>query len=82
MRSFRAKIGAGGRLVIPAPQRKELGLKPGDEVVLRIEDDELRISTIARRIARIQTLMRRHNKAGEKLSECLIRDRRAEAAKE
>jgi hypothetical protein len=51
-------------------------------VVLRIEDDELRISTIARRIARIQTLMRRHNKAGEKLSECLIRDRRAEAAKE
>ena len=51
-------------------------------MVPRIEDDELRISTIGRRIARVQALMRHYNKAGEKLAESLIRDRRAEAAKE
>ena len=43
MSTFRAKIGPSGRLVIPVPQRRELGLKTGDEVVLRVEDNELHI---------------------------------------
>jgi len=79
---FRAKIGAGGRLVIPAAARKELGLKAGDEVLLRIEDKELRISGVNRRIERVQALVRKYNRNGESLSESLIRDRRAGVEKE
>ena len=37
----RARINENGRVVIPASFRKALGINAGDEVVLRIEDDEL-----------------------------------------
>jgi AbrB family looped-hinge helix DNA binding protein len=80
MSSFWTKIGPGGRLVIPAAQRKELGLEVGDEVVLKAEGGELRVSSLKHRIARVQALMKKYNKRGESLSESLIRDRRAEAA--
>jgi AbrB family looped-hinge helix DNA binding protein len=82
MSSARAKIGPGGRLVIPAAQRRELGLEVGDQVVLRVADNELRITSLNQRIRHIQALVRRHNPSGELLSESLIRDRRAEAAKD
>ena len=82
MTTFRAKIGASGRLVIPAAQRRELGLKAGDEVLLRVKDHELRISSVNHRIERVQALVRKYNRKGESLSESLIRDRRAEVQKE
>ncbi|HMD64913.1 MAG TPA: AbrB/MazE/SpoVT family DNA-binding domain-containing protein [Stellaceae bacterium] len=82
MTTLRARIGPSGRLVIPAAQRRELGLKAGDEVLIRVEDDELRISSVNRRIERVQALVRKYNPKGELLSQSLIRERRAEAAKE
>jgi AbrB family looped-hinge helix DNA binding protein len=82
MSSARAKIGPGGRLVIPAAQRRELGLEVGDQVVVRVEDNELRVSSLNHRIERVQALVRRHNRKRELLSESLILDRRAEAAKD
>jgi AbrB family looped-hinge helix DNA binding protein len=42
----RMRVNENGRIVIPANFRKALGIEPGDEVVLSIEDDELRISTV------------------------------------
>jgi AbrB family looped-hinge helix DNA binding protein len=78
--SARAKIGPGGRLVIPAAQRRELGLEVGDQVVIRVEDQELRVSSLSHRIERVQALVRRQNRTGEMLSESLIRGRRSEAA--
>ena len=68
-------------MVIPAPQRRQLGLEAGDEVILTIEDNELRVSSLRHRLERVQALVRKHNPRGEKLSEALIRDRRVEAAK-
>jgi hypothetical protein len=50
--------------------------------MLTTADSELRISTLRHRIERVQALVRKHNRRGEKLSEALIRDRRAEAAKD
>jgi len=42
----RMRVNENGRVVIPAPFRKALGINIGDEVVLRIEDDELRITIL------------------------------------
>jgi len=39
------KMGEGGRLVIPAEYRKALGVKPGDELVLVLEENSLRVLT-------------------------------------
>jgi AbrB family looped-hinge helix DNA binding protein len=76
----RQRINENGRLVIPAAFRKALGIAAGDEVVLRIQDDELRITTQQKRIQRAQRRARRYIKPGESLVSELLAERR-EAAK-
>ncbi len=76
----RTRVNENGRVVIPASFRKALGIKPGDEVILRMEDDELRITTMQRRIERAQRLVRKYVKPGISLVDELIAERR-EAAK-
>ena len=53
----RQRVNENGRVVIPASFRKALGINIGDEVVLRMEDDELRITTLKRRVERAQRLV-------------------------
>jgi AbrB family looped-hinge helix DNA binding protein len=78
----RTRINQNGRVVIPASFRRALGINVGDEVVLRIEDDELRISTLKRRIERAQRLVRQHVKPGTSLADELIAERREAAKRE
>jgi AbrB family looped-hinge helix DNA binding protein len=76
------KIHDGGRLVIPARYRKELGLKPGDEVHVTLEDGEIRVISTRLAIAKAQALLRRYIPEGRDLSGELIRERRKEAYRE
>lgn len=78
----RLRINENGRVVIPAAFRKELGIKPGDEVILRLDDGELRITTMKRRIERAQRRARKYIKPGVSLVDELIADRREEAKRE
>ncbi len=73
---IRLRLDKGGRVVIPASFRKALGINVGDEVVMRIEGDELRITTLKRRLERAQTLVRKHMKPGTSLVDELIAERR------
>jgi antitoxin PrlF len=77
----RMRVNENGRVVIPASFRKRLGIQVGDEVVLQIQDDELRITTLKRNIERAQRLVRKHVKAGTSLVDELIAERR-EAARD
>jgi AbrB family looped-hinge helix DNA binding protein len=79
MTSHRTKITDGGRLVIPAELRRELGLQPGSEVVLDIADGELRIRSVHQAIKRAQSLVRRYVEPGASLADELIADRREAA---
>ena len=54
MIDMRVRLGDGGRLVIPADVRRHLGFEAGDELVLRVVDGELRVSTIDAAIERVQ----------------------------
>ena len=78
----RQRVNENGRVVIPASFRKALGINIGDEVVLRMEDDELRITTLKRRVERAQRLVRKHVKRGTSLVEELIAERREAARNE
>ena len=78
----RLRINENGRVVIPAAFRRALGINAGDEVVLRMEDDELRITTLKRRLERAQRLVRKHVKPGTSLVDELIAERREEAKNE
>ena len=78
----RMRINENGRVVIPASYRKALGIKPGDEVILRMEDDELRITTMNRRLERARRRIRKYVKAGVSLADELIAERREAAKRE
>lgn len=77
-----SRINENGRVVIPAELRKALDIKAGDELVFRIEDDELRVTSLRQAIRRAQRLVRKYVPEGVSLSDELIRDRRAEAERE
>jgi AbrB family looped-hinge helix DNA binding protein len=78
---MKTKLREGGRLVIPAAYRKALGLKPGDEVLLSLEEGEIRVISTRQAVAKAQTLLRRYIPKGRSLSEELIKERREEAAR-
>jgi AbrB family looped-hinge helix DNA binding protein len=78
----RMRVNENGRVVIPASYRKALGIKAGDEVILRMEDDELRITTMKRRLERARRRIRQYVKPGVSLADELIAERRAAAKRE
>ena len=78
---MKTKIREGGRLVIPSTYRKALGLKPGDEVLLSLEDGEIRLVSTRRALTRAKAIVRSYIPEGRKLSGELIKDRREEAAR-
>ena len=81
-RETRTRVNENGRVVIPASFRKALGINVGDEIVLRIEDDELRITSLIRRLERAQRLVRKHVKPGSSLVDELLAERREAARHE
>jgi AbrB family looped-hinge helix DNA binding protein len=78
----RMRVNANGRVVIPASYREALGIKPGDEVILRMEDGELRITTMKLRLERAQRRVRQYVKPGVSLADELIAERREAARRE
>ena len=77
-----ARLTENGRIVIPASYRKALGIKAGDEVILRLEDDELRITTMKRKLERARRRIRKYVKPGVSLADELIAERREAAKRE
>lgn len=82
IRDATAKLDSAGRLVIPAAYRKIMGLKAGDEVVLRMDSDEMRIFSREVAVARAKALVKKYFPGDGPLSDRLIAERRAEAARE
>jgi AbrB family looped-hinge helix DNA binding protein len=78
----RARIGAGGRLVIPAKMRRALGLEEGTAVNLGVEDGELRVWTVREGVRRVQELMKPYIIPGQSIVDELIAERRAENARD
>jgi AbrB family looped-hinge helix DNA binding protein len=76
------RINENGRVVIPASFRRALGLRAGDTVVLRIENDELRITTLRQRLAKAQQRVGAHVATTTSLVDELIAERREAARRE
>lgn len=75
-------VGPDGRIVIPVQYRRALQIEPGDEVRLKIENGELRVIGRIAAIEQAQALVRKFVPEGVSLSDELMAERRAEAAKE
>lgn len=62
MKDYHAKIGEGGRLVIPAAYRKILDLHPGDELIIRLEKGEIRLFRQTQAIQQIRAAAKKYSK--------------------
>ena len=82
MPDVRTRVAEGGRIVLPAEYRRALGVRIGDEVILHLENDEVRILTPQEAIRRAQALVRRSVPQDRSLADELIAERRAAAADE
>ena len=78
----RTRLGAGGRLVLPAAVRLALGVRAGDELLLRPGEGEVRLSTPANGITQAQALVRRHARHSGRLVTTLLAERRREIGHE
>jgi len=77
------RVSAGGRIVIPIEYRKALGIQPGDELVLDLDDNgELHLCTVEQARKRAQDWVCSLVPRDVTLVEELIRERREEAARE
>jgi AbrB family looped-hinge helix DNA binding protein len=84
MPTLLTRIGQGGRLVIPAEYRKALGVGPGDEVLLLLEEGSLRVLTLREAIRLAQAAVRSYipDGSGRSLADELIAERRQESQRE
>jgi len=80
--SHHAKLQGGGRLVIPAEYRKALDISVGEDIVMRLEGDEIRIYSLQQAVRRAQALVRKHVDKKRSLVDELIAERRQEAKRE
>lgn len=81
-RPYRVRLAAGGRIVIPAEVRQELGVKEGDELILSKSDTGYRVSTIQQVVREAQAYFRQFKRDGESVVDEFLEERMEEAAKE
>lgn len=81
MSNVKTRIGEGGRIVIPVEYRRALGLEPGDEVILVLEDGDVRVMTPQRAVQRAQALVRRYIPEELDLVDELLQERRDEVTR-
>ena len=78
----KTRLSSNGRVVIPANMREQMGLRPGDSLLLDVEDGILRVESYPARIRRIQNELAEYIEPGILLSDELIAERREEARRE
>ncbi|MHC5051618.1 MAG: AbrB/MazE/SpoVT family DNA-binding domain-containing protein [Planctomycetota bacterium] len=73
-------LGPNGRIVIPAPFRRALGLEAGDKIVVVLDPrGGLRLLTPKQAIQHAQELVAKYVKKGRRLSRELLEERKEES---
>jgi AbrB family looped-hinge helix DNA binding protein len=59
MREFNVTVGENGRMIIPVMFRKQLNLKPGDEVVVKLSaDNDIIVHSPKQSLQKLQKLFK------------------------
>ena len=76
----RVRIDGAGRVVIPVAMRKALGIRDGQNLMVSLEQDGLRLRTLDLTLARVQAIARRRRKGECSVVDAFLAERRSEAA--
>ena len=76
------RIDKAGRVVVPAPIRKALGIKDRQILHISLDDGFIRLQTVEAGLERIRAIARRRGKSSESVVDEFIAERRTGAAKE
>lgn len=83
MNAIRGRVSQAGRLGLPAEVRKAVGLDNGGDVVIEVDDGEIRIRTMSQVVARAQALSKAMLTTGDDIDvDAFVAERHAEAARE
>jgi AbrB family looped-hinge helix DNA binding protein len=83
METIAVRLEKSGRILLPAEWRRRLHVKPGQELIISMEDDRIQIlGTRAEAIKRVQQRLRKYVSAGRMLSDELSDERRKKSASE
>jgi AbrB family looped-hinge helix DNA binding protein len=82
MGAIAVKVDSSGRVVIPPDVRTALGIPDGGELLLTVEDGELRASTRLAALRRIQRELRAYIPPGTSVVDEFLAEKRAEVARE
>jgi AbrB family looped-hinge helix DNA binding protein len=74
------EVGAGGRLVIPAPMRAALGIKVGDKLTIRLEGNQLRVYTFEEGLRQARAIVGKYLPAGADPVEDFLQWKREQAS--
>lgn len=75
-------LGHDGRIVIPIAARRDLGLKPGETLIVKSDGTSLLVRSYDTVVQETQDYFRQFATGGESVVDALIADRRIEAARE
>ena len=81
MDAVRVVVAEGDSLAVPESFREALGIKPGDAVLVETDGRELRITPENAALRRLQQRLSKYTREGHYVSDELIADRHAEAAR-
>lgn len=76
---FRLTVDCDGRLLLPAQALGQIGIRPGEVAVGRLQDGELIVSSAESAMHRARALVRSIVPPGVSLADELLADRRSEA---
>ena len=76
------RIDEAGRVVVPAPIRKALGIRGKQMLHISLDDGFIRLQTVEAGLERIRAIARSKGKSSKSVVDDFIAERRAEAAKE
>ena len=76
------RIDQAGRVVVPAPIRKALGIKDKQMLHISLDDGFIRLQTVEAGLERIWAIAQGMDKTGKSIVDEFIAERRAEAARE
>lgn len=82
MSTLRGRMVEGGRIIVPAEFRRQMGIAKGDTVLFEMHGDELRVRPARAALRQLQGKLKAYADPGVSVADELIAQRRAEAERE